>query len=462
MIKIPRMVIAGTNSGSGKTTFSIGLMAALNRRGKKVAPFKVGPDYIDPSYHSKIVNARSRNLDAWMVESTVVAGLFAKSAAAADIAVVEGVMGMYDGYEGNSEAGSTAAIAKLIKAPVFLVINGRGMSRSAAAMALGFKMFDPDVNVAGVLFNNIGGERHYKWLKEAVEDKTGVPVVGYLPRDERLVLPSRHLGLIPAEEMKVDDEFYDYLAESIEKYVDIDRMVEISSNLPELAEWKKASIDKNDRIKIAVARDEAFTFYYEDNFDLLDELGADIIEFSPLRDKMLPDDVDGVYIGGGFPEVFAGELSSNSSMLVSVKNAIDAGVPVFAECGGFMYLAGKIISVDGIEYPMVGVVSGYIQMQNKLASMGYRVAECIGDNLLAKSGTIIRGHEFHYSTFVPEQPQTPAFVSKRPNSDKSELSGVSADNLLATYLHIHFYSDTKLAKNYVRRCKEYSKKRKSI
>ncbi|MDD5878047.1 MAG: cobyrinate a,c-diamide synthase, partial [Clostridiales bacterium] len=339
-----KILIAGTNSGVGKTTISLGIMQALTKRNLKVQPYKVGPDYIDPSYHTFITGRYSRNLDSYMLDDEKIKYIVKNASKDADISVIEGVMGLYDGYGIDLNDCTSSYTSKMLKTPVILVINAKAMAASAAAMVLGYKMLDENVNIAGVITNNVKSESHYNTLKEAIEKYTGVEVLGYFPPNKEFSLESRHLGLIPSVEMDCLKAKFDNLAEEIEKYINIDRIIEIAES-----EEFECSFDLNEFIqknkvrdkKIAVAYDKAFNFYYRENLELFEKLGMKIEYFSPMEDKKLPP-CDYIYIGGGFPEVFAKELHENKEIREEIFKAYEKNIPIYAECGGLMYLGEKL------------------------------------------------------------------------------------------------------------------------
>jgi cobyrinic acid a,c-diamide synthase len=460
----PRILIAGTNSGCGKTTLSVGIMAALVRKGLKVQPFKVGPDYIDPMFHTFITGNHSRNLDSWMLDENTVKYLFDKNCTGKDIAVVEGVMGLYDGYGGYSSTGSTAHVAKLINAPVILVINGEGLSLSIAAIIKGFVEFDKGLKIKGIIINNIKSEHHFKLLKEVIEENTGITAIGYMPKIQESSLPSRHLGLIPNGEIDDLNVRIERLACQVEKTIDLELLLKISREVEEL-NYKsvkiKASKDTID-VNIAVSYDKAFNFYYKDNLDLLEMLGARLKFFSPLSDEKLPDDIDGMYMGGGYPEMWAKELNENTSMIASIRQLIRAGLPTYAECGGLMYMSQSIKDGNGQEYSMAGVIPGESEMTKSLKRFGYVDIELTGDSFLGQKGERIRGHEFHYSvTNVKTGFETCYKVTKSRRNDKNTewFCGYKAYNLIAGYPHIHFWSNLSFAEKFIDKCRDYRRYR---
>lgn len=465
---IPRLVIAGTSSGVGKTTIVVGLMAALRRRGLKVQPFKVGPDYIDPSHHAAATGTPSRNLDSWMVPKDDLVDLFSRACGGADLAVIEGVMGLFDGVGGRDETGSTAEIAKLLDAPVVLVMDVRRMARSAAAMAWGYSRFDPDLRVAGFIINKVGGEKHFGMVRDAIEGSGTGRVFGYLPRDPGLDLPERHLGLIPAPEQPISEGYFAKLAELIEAHVDVDALLAAASERaggdgsrspePRPQNIARSSVlsPRSSRLfpsrpvprhsVIAVARDEAFNFYYQDNLDLLEAHGADLVYFSPLRDSAIPPDAGALYLGGGFPEVHAAILARNVSMIESIRRAAREGLAVYGECGGLMYLSEGIVGEEGSRYPMVGVVPGWCSMERKRLHLGYVEVQSAIDTPLGPAGFIARGHEFHYSLWDGLDSSRGAY---QVLSDGGRAEGFARGNVLATFVHIHFAANPALAPAFV-------------
>ncbi len=453
---IPRLVIAGTHSGCGKTSVAMGIMAVLRGRGLKVQPYKTGPDYIDPMFHTEVTGRVSRNLDSWMLPPETVGRLFSKSAADADIAVIEGVMGLYDGYGGRSIAGSTADVAKLTGAPVILVINGSAMSLSAAALVKGFLEFDPARAVKGVIINKLSGLGHYQLLKEVIEEHAGVPVLGYLRRSEEVALGGRHLGLVTSVEVADLKEKIARLAAEIQATVDLERLLRIAREgtgaetalgLPEIKPVGKA--------RIAVAKDRAFCFYYQDNLDLLEALGAELAWVSPIADSGLPPDIDGLYIGGGYPELWAAELEGNRPMRTDIRRRIQNGLPTYAECGGLMYLGESLADHEGKTFEMVGALPGKSRMTPGLQRFGYVNVRVTADNILARQGQEIRAHEFHYSEMAAAAGLRCCFeVSKRREGTvvKSWPCGFTTVNLLAGYPHLHFWANPAFAEGFVRSC----------
>ena len=448
---IPRIVIAAPSSGSGKSTIAAGLMKALSSQ-YTVQTFKVGPDYIDPGYHAAATGRVSRNLDTWLVPKGEVLNTFGRASRKADLAIIEGVMGLYDGYGADTEDGSTAQLAKFIKAPVILVLDVGKMARSAGALALGYIDYDSELTIAGVICNRVGSAAHAQWVTRAIED-IGLPVFGCIPESAQLHIPERHLGLHMAIECRGEVETFLHHAESIvREHIDLERIVQAASHAQPIyfEETQRPKIEKSGRL--AVARDEAFCFYYEDNLDHLRAAGAEIVFFSPLEDISLPEDIAGIYIGGGYPELYATALEKNDAMRQSIRQAHRDSMPIYAECGGLMYLTESISDLQGKTYEMVGLLPGRSSMQERLI-MGYRQVTALNDSLLLNAGKKARGHEFHYSIWQhPEEIRSTAYQLTPRKGVASTSEGHVDGNLLASYVHLHFGSNTNLAGNFVARC----------
>jgi cobyrinic acid a,c-diamide synthase len=436
-------------------------MAALVRRGLTVAPFKVGPDFIDPGHHSKLTGRVSRNLDGWMLSKVYNRTCFQQAAAGADIAVVEGVMGLYDGYDGKSEAGSTAQMAKLIGLPVVLVVDAASMARSAAALVQGFENFDRELQFAGVIFNNLGSERHLHYLKDALTGSVRMPCLGGILRNSRVAIPERHLGLVIEEEHLLTDERTGQLADLVETQVDLGRL------LDRLADVSSAPVTgqtghRTASVRIGVARDKAFCFYYQDNLDLLEKAGAQVVWFSPLDDQRLPPDLDGLYLGGGYPELSARSLSDNTRMRTEIQALSRQGLPVYAECGGFMYLCAALTDLEGRAFPMAGCFPFRTSMSHRLRALGYREVTLSRDTILGKAGLVIRGHEFHYSAIADDDYgdiETVYAVSRRAGG-QTLAGGFQINRTLGSYNHLHFGSCPEAADALINTCREYRQERK--
>lgn len=450
------IVVAGVRSGVGKTTIATGIMGALTRRGYAVQPFKAGPDYIDPSYHEVACGVPSRNLDTWLMPHRTVLELYQRASARSQISVIEGVMGVFDGHSSLSEEGSTAELAKLLDAPVILVADASKVARSVAAEVLGYQRFDPGLRLAGVILNGVGGPRHLEFCQPQIEATTGLPVLGYLPRRDEFVQPERHLGLIPTVEGTVAQKWYDALIAQIEDTVDLDQIVQLASGpsrSPVTTEVYPVELQPK-RARIAIARDRAFSFYYHDSLDLLDAWGAELVPFSPLEDDGLPPGTGGIYIGGGFPEMFAAELGDNQAMHRAIRDAVRRGVPIYAECGGLMYLGRSLSDLEGVQYPMVGLIPAVSAMSSQRLTLGYREVESRTDSPLLCRGQKVRGHEFHWSTL--EQPPDPEQSVYRVLDQNGRPDGFQAGSVWASYVHIHLGSHPSLAPRFVDTCARHS------
>lgn len=449
---IPRVVLAGAHSGAGKTTLTLGLLAALRKCGYAVQPFKVGPDYIDPGLHQVAAGVTSHNLDAWMGTDAVVKEVFYRHSKGCDIAVIEGVMGLFDGLK-DSDRGSTAHISRILRAPVVLVVNVRGMARSCGALVKGYREFDPRVNVAGVIFNNVGGPGHAATLKKVVEEEVGIPVLGAVRRRPNLAMPERHLGLLPAAEHGGIESLVEELARAVEEDVDLERLLEVARGAPAGIEpVSTARPGRKFNVKLAVARDEAFNFYYQDSLDYLEELGAQLLYFSPLKNRSLPPGIDGIYLGGGFPEMFLPRLTQNDGMRESMRRAYKNGIPIYAECGGLMYLMEEIIDFEGRQYKGVGLVPGRVKMQKRLVALGYVVAVPVRESILARPGEELRGHEFHYSEILTHSSDFAAYRLYGGRGGDGRFEGYVKGNLLASYVHLHLRSNPTAAERFLQAC----------
>ena len=455
-MELPRLVIAAPHSHAGKTTVTLALMAALSRRGLHVAPFKVGPDYIDPQLHRRAAGRASYNLDTFLVESGGVQETFARAARHADIAIVEGVMGLFDGSSPTSRVGSTAEVAALLQAPIVLVIDASGMAASIGALVRGFRTYDPNAWVAGVILNRLGGEGHYRYLLPALEQE-GVEVLGYLPKQIDVEIPERHLGLLPASEEDRVTPLLGRLSDLVERYIDVDRALALARSAPAATRATGANEAPRpsdvSRVRVAWAQDEVFHFTYQENLDLLVAAGAEIVMFSPLRDGMLPPNIDAIWLGGGFPELYAEALSANTSMRQAIRASGESGLPIYAECGGFMYLCDWLEDQQGRRYPQVGLISGGTRMTDRLQQFGYAEATFLHDTLLGPHGVTVRGHRFHYSVYEPgESPPACAYRITRKRTGESYLEGFQRGNTLATYFHLHLGSQPDMARYFVAFC----------
>lgn len=445
------LAVAGTHSGSGKTTVTLALMAALRRKGLRVQGFKVGPDFIDPGHHRAVTGRTTHNLDGWMMPREFNRSLFFQGLWGADVGVIEGVMGVFDGVSGTDETGSTAQMAKELGVPVLLVVDARSMARSAAAVALGFAGFDVNLSLAGVAFNRVGSPAHARMLEEAMENIPGLPVLGCLPRDRELEIPSRHLGLVTAEDHVLDETLVDRLASWAEAHLDLDRLLHAAPRFRVVPPIEKDP-GKN-RTRIGIAQDEAFCFYYAENLRLLEAEGAELVPFSPLRDRDLPEDIDGLYFGGGYPELHCEALSANRAMKKAVRSFAQPGGIVYAECGGFMYLMRTIVDLEGRAHRMAGVFPFEAVMEPRLRSLGYREITTRRDSLLGPAETVVRGHEFHYSRMSGEVEDSEKIYAVTGRlSGESATEGFAAGGVLGSYIHLHWGSNPGAARAFVDAC----------
>jgi cobyrinic acid a,c-diamide synthase len=448
---IPTLVIAGVASGVGKTTFTLGLLKVLRRRGLIVQPFKVGPDFIDPGFHELVAGRPSHNLDGWICSREFVRDTVGRQAADADLALVEGVMGCFDGRGATSDEGSTAEVAKWLGAPVVLVVDAGAMARSAGAIVLGFERYDPDLDLAGVVFNGVAGETHWRWLQEAVATHCRAVPLGWLPRRETMTLPERHLGLVTAAEHGPLRTLLAELSEAIEASVDVDRLLRLArSGVEPDADASRSLGSPPTRVRIGVARDLAFQFYYPANFDLLRAAGAELVFWSPLDDEELPD-VDALYLGGGYPEVHAARLAANTSMRGAVRAFALAGHPVYAECGGLLYLADALEDEASVLQPMVGLLPTVGRMAPKRLTLGYAEVEMTCATALGPAGTVARGHEFHASRIDVVPDRVPrAYTVRMSAGGPPRTEGYLIGETLMSYVHLHFGSNPAVPDHLVR------------
>ena len=473
----PRLVIAGTSSGAGKTTVTLGLMKALAQRGLSVQGFKCGPDYIDPTYHTAVTGRPSRNLDAWMTSPAYVRETFQRTSAEHDISIIEGVMGLYDGKDPLSNIGSTAEIAMVTETPVILVVDVSSMARSAAAIVLGFQQLEPELNIAGVIVNRCGSAGHYTIVKKAIEQMCSIPVVGWLKRDEDMSIPERHLGLVPAIERGELEPLFQRAADVLLEGTDLDLLLELASSapplqytsnnivhaggsddieqLPQVTAPHKHNLTDTYQPVIAVARDAAFNFYYPDNLELLEAAGARLQFFSPLAGEGIPEEADSIYLGGGFPEEFAEVIAANEPFLRGLRQAAQSRMPLFAECGGYMVLAETLTDREGKTHTMAGIIPAQVQMQKKLAALGYREASAVQDSFLLKQGEILRGHEFHYSTITYREEEIIHYAYETKGLRGLKHEGYASGSIVAGYTHVHFGSYPEAAKRWVEHCRMY-------
>jgi cobyrinic acid a,c-diamide synthase len=459
-LKIPRIVIGGTHSGVGKTSVAIGIMGALARKGRRVQGFKIGPDFLDTSFHTAVTGRPSRNLDSWMIPKKTIPSVFASGCRGADIAVIEGVMGVFDGLDGKSELASTSEVARLLKAPVLLVIDAYGLAGSAAAVVLGYKSLDPRLQLGGVILNRVAGDAHAEMCREAITRHSRVPVLGAVPVSQDIKLPERHLGLVHAAEMD-NKRVLNAIIDTVESHIDLDRveaLAESAQPIPIHQEKHHRQENESEKNVIAIARDRAFNFYYQENIDRLSEAGAQLKFFSPLTDDGIPENATGLYIGGGYPEVFASDLSSNHAMIGSISKSAEDGMPLYAECGGLMYLTKSIQDLDGTEHKTVGLLDAKTCMVKRL-TLSYTLAKSTRSNILTRRGSIVKGHEFHFSTIkeIPEDAEF-AYKMKRGTGVRDGQDGWTCYNTLASYMHMNFASDAHMAERFVESCINYSRR----
>ncbi len=458
-VHTPRLVVAGTQSGAGKTTVAAGLTAAFRRQGLTVQTFKVGPDYVDAAYLAKVSGRPCRNLDAWMLGEGAIRQIFAQGCMGADLAIVEGALGLFDGRDGGGQEGSTAEVAQTIRALVLLVVDVRGMNHSAAAVVSGFKHFDPTVKFAGVLLNNVLSEERRRTVEDAIWSWAKLPVLGALPPVEEMVIPERRQGLITVQENKDWVQVEDRLAQVTAAHVDLDLVSRLAARaellplVPKKVFTGRTQADRS--VRIAVAYDDAFNFYYPENLELIAEQGGAVVPFSPLEDSHLPSGVQGIYLGGGFPAVFAARLAANRRLGEALQRAHEQGIPIYAECGGLMYLAQRLHTREGQEHAMAGLLPIDVEMESGLRQVGYRQIMTLEDNVLAPRGQFFRGHEFHWSRILRTNGTLrPAYRMTDARGEVIGFEGFVAPNLLASYVQLHFGQNPLLVEHFVRRCRE--------
>lgn len=456
--KIPRLLFAAPKSGSGKTMVVCGMIAALKARGKKVAAFKCGPDYIDPMFLRKVLGVASGNLDTYFTEGEITRYLFCQEAQEADIAILEGVMGYYDGLGGQSLSGSTYDVGKATKTPVILIVDGKGASVSLAAVIKGMIEYQKDSNIQGILLNQVSAG-YYDRIREVIEKECKVKVLGYLPQLKDLEVPSRHLGLVSPEEITAFGEWADQVAKELEKNIDMEALLKIAASAEEIEENEKAFHIPvlEHKVRLAVARDEAFSFYYQENVEVLEKMGAKLIYFSPLHDKELPQEIDGIILWGGYPEKYAKELEENKEMRNAIFNVCRNGLPCIAECGGFLYLQQTLEGEDGKKYQMAGVLKGEGYRTQKLSRFGYMEA-VNEENGIVEKGEKIKGHEFHYWDCTDNGE---AFLAKKPLGKNSYRCMINTSNLLAGFPHLYYYSNLSIIKGFLESCERVYVKREA-
>jgi len=452
----PRILIAGTQSGVGKTSVSLALVAALRRRGYRVQTFKVGPDFLDPSYLALASGRPCYNLDGWMTGKDYVCRLFARATNDADMAVVEGVMGLFDGAGPGTLEGSTAEIARWLRAPVILVANAHGMGRSLAAVVKGYADFESDVKVAGVIANQCGSERHAAWLSDSLRVSSLPPLVGAIPRNAFPELESRHLGLVTAHSAKLSGVMLDAFANVFELHGSVDDVFQLSHRAPSLERSSPERLTASKPIRFGVAFDAAFHFYYQDLFDEMELRGCELIRFSPMENNSLPERLDALYIGGGYPEENAESLSANMKMLTEIRQFGASGRPIYAECGGLIYLSRSLQTIDGKRYPLAGLLPANTRMLNRKKSLGFVEVTLKEDSLWGAKGTTLRGHEFHYSELTEDPSVNPDWGTiyrvRRPLSGPATDEGFQCGRILASYVHLHLASRPEAIERFITHC----------
>jgi len=442
-------MIAGTNSGVGKTSITLGLIRLFQKKNLSVQAFKVGPDFIDTGYHAFLSNKPAINLDSWMLSKDYNIENFLYYSKNNKISIIEGVMGLYDGFSTTDDDGSSALIAKWLKVPVILVVNASSMARSAAAIVKGFETFDPNINIVGVIFNHVSGENHYSYLSESVSHYCNAKPLGYIPKNSFKPLPSRHLGLVTIEDSNFEKNFFDEYAMILEKHINIDKLLSLTKYKTKIfnnIEKKEKSLKKN--IKIGVAKDKAFCFYYHDNIEILKKFGAEIIFFSPLNDKKLPDNLDALYFGGGYPELYSKELSANKQLLSEIKNFSEKKKIIYAECGGFMYLTKGIIDTHNNFFELVGIFDDIAVMNKKLSKLGYAEINIIQDTFFGKN-IKAKGHEFHYSHLKYNGEKLAKVYEVKMRKGLQKFEGYKLNNTVGSYIHLHFGSNLEIIKNLI-------------
>jgi cobyrinic acid a,c-diamide synthase len=449
-------LVCGSGSGVGKTTIGAGLMAAFRKRGLRVQPFKCGPDFIDPGHHTQVCGRPSHNLDTWMLSADQNRRIFASACRDVDIAIVEGMMGLFDGVQGTSDEGSSAEIAKLLGLPVLLVVDASSSARSIAAVVHGFHTFDPQLGIAGVVLNRVANQNHARMLIEALRSRYPALPIGWIPFDHHIKLNERHLGLQIAEERTWDLDDIGRLAAIVEQDVPLDELLE-SCNIELPAYDEEAESFSSPLVRIGLARDRAFSFYYEAGLAELRRQGAELVEFSPLASSRLPDDLDALYFGGGYPELHAETLSANRPLLTEVRKFAERGNPIYGECGGLMFLGREMVTLDGRRWPMANLLPLSIQMTEKLVHFGYADIHYVEDGL-AEKNTWLRGHSFHHSRIVEQSNVEKRAVVHYSLSRETEREGFAAGNVFGSYIHLHFASAPPLAARFLslaRACQQH-------
>lgn len=454
--KLPRIMLAAPASGSGKTLITCGILQALVNRGKKVSSFKCGPDYIDPMFHSRVIGTDSKNLDTFFTGPEILKYLFGETARKSEISVIEGVMGFYDGLGGSTLTGSSYELSMTLDSPVIMIMDCKGAATTIIALIRGLKDFREN-NIRGVILNRMSASI-YPEMKRSIESETGLKVIGYVPNLSDMLLESRHLGLILPGEVSELKERLNRLANRLEETLDIDVLIELATDVPEIHFEEPAYEKINEPLRIAVAADSSFCFTYADNIDILRKMGAEIIPFSPMSDECLPNDTDGLILSGGYPELHADVLSRNTSMRESIRNALSKGLPCIAECGGFMYLNDEMEDQNGTSHKMVGSLRGKCFRTNGLVRFGYITVRSKESQLILEKNDTVRGHEFHYWNCTDNGN---GCTATKTNLKTEYDCAVTGENLFAGFPHLYFYSNLNVPLNFLRKCVEYKKKEKS-
>ena len=460
----PRIVIAGTNNGIDKTILSIGLLIALKRRGLDIQPYKCGPDITDSALLSYISGNNCRNLDSFLLQKNVILELFENKSRNASFSLIEGIMGIFDGVEGHSDFGSTADIAKILDSPVILIIESGKLAKCAGDIASGYQNFNRGLRLVGFIIHGVSSSYRFNLAKEDIERRTGIPVLGYLPNESELLIPEKLTGIISATDINIQ-KYLTNLGDLIEKSIDIDAILGQGEKAPPLPPFKISIFDKkviNGNVTIAVAQDRAFFSYYDDNLEILKFHGADLIYFSPLKSKKIPPSADGIYIGSGFPEMYASNLSWNSELRENIKELSNDGMPIYAECSGLMYLMDKLVDFDGREFPMAGIFPGIVKIGKGLHLYGYHDIECVSNNILSQKGDRIIGYisEWSYVENMPRNQDSAFMILKiSVEESKTQFDGFIRGNTLASYIHFHFGNSPSMAKNFIKNIYNYKLKK---
>ncbi|MHA1301989.1 MAG: Ni-sirohydrochlorin a,c-diamide synthase [Candidatus Helarchaeota archaeon] len=454
ILNIPRVIISGTGSSIGKTTIATGLMNALRNKGLKVQAFKIGPDFIDPSYHSIATNRPSRNLDSFLMTASQIRWSFCNAVKNCDISIIEGVRGLYEGLTATEDVGSTAHIAKILNAPIVIVIDIRGITKSAAAYILGFKQLDPDISIAGVILNKFSNQQHYLKAKKAIEKFTNTPVIGAIPNEQQQELEQRHLGLIPMAEFKEKEKKISLIGNFISENVELEQVIDIANNVNEIQGNQKPlwNIDEElakQKIKIGIAKDSAFTFYYQDNLDALSQNGAKFIEYSPVNGETLPES-DCYLLGGGFPEIYSKKISQNITFLKDLKKIISENYPVYAECGGLMVLGKNIIKDSNVKFQMANIFPIDIIMTKRRQGLAYVEGTTTKNHPFLPPNLLIKGHEFHYSKLDKVNNLIFGYKINRGKGVDGSYDGICVNSSIASYLHLHIASVPNFAINFLK------------